>query len=442
MYSRSWSSWFPCVVRPHSQTNGTVVVYYHNGTDTIVKLLDPESPLMRTVKGPVYSIYCHSIKKMYSILRDRIRDALRFYEVKVDGEFSKKEYSCFTGRDLVRWLRLVHHGDHFEDEDVMIQLGNEMLNRGIIWRVKPTFSLDSKQLSSDEKDAGSKPVLKESEVESLSFVPKAEYMYALSNESAISNLIAKESRFVKEQKDRLYWTTKSRLGVYCSRTQKWEFGTVVSTFDPWLLVVYGQEDSLTTSSKWVHRLDVESVRHPRRFWRTGSQIWVFSRGDNQWYSGLVSSRETRYLGDHQVPLDENTLNVTYGPTDSQGAFTRTKPLKLSSEHIRPRVTRLSRMCIRVKSEGEPLQNVEEIKNKLAIYSKHKNGERAYYDAQPDICSLILVCREVEMTVRQRERESRLLSESHKGEVKVDVIPWEVFTAGRDVLYNLLKASNI
>lgn len=442
VFSRTWSAWFPCVVRPHSHTNYTVVVYYHNGTDTIVKLLDPESTLIRTVQGPIYSIYCHSIKEMYSILCQRIKVALQFYDVKIGGMFSSKEHSCFTGRDLMMWLRAIHHGEH--EEDIMVQLGNELLSRGIIWRVKPAYSLDVVVLSSVKTDSNAEILnsdQKDSQGTAPKFVPRADYMYALNELSVIGKLNEKENMVVKEQEDRLYWTTKSRLGVFCSSSQKWEFGTVVSTLDPWLLVVYGKEPH-ALKYKWVHRLDVERVRHPRRFWRNGSQIWVFSRGDKLWYSGLVSKRETRFLGDQQVPIDESTLNVTYGPTDSQGAFTRTKQLKLCSEHIRPRVTRLSRMCIRIKTKDKPLQNVDEIKNRLAAFCKYTDGQRPYYDAQPDVSSLIMVCRKVEMTVRVRERESRILSEAHKFDVTVEVIPWEVFTAGRDVLYNHLKPTTI
>jgi len=434
VYSRTWSSWFPCVVRPHSQANITVVVYYFNGTDTIVKLLDPESPLIRTVQGPIYSIYCHSISKMYLRLCDRIRAALQFVKVKGGGIFSSKEYFCFTGRDFVSWLRSEHFGDHLEEEDIMVQLGNELLARGIIWQVKAKATQNMADLKNVERDGN---LESKSEGDSGSFLDRSDCFYALNSWSAIGELAEKESHVVKEQEDRLYWTIKSSLGVYCSRTQKWEFGKVVTKFDPWLLLVFDQ-DSQAIPSKWVHRLDVESVRHPRRFWRNGSQVWVFSRGDNLWYSGLITSRETRYLGDHQAPLDEETLNVTYGPTDAHGAFTRTKSLKVSSEHVRPRVTRLSWMCIRIEASGEVLQNVDTIKHNLAVYCKSEKGQRPYYDAQPDISTLILVCRNVEMTLLDRERESRLLSKAQNSVVKVEVIPWEVFTAGRDVLYNLIK----
>jgi len=438
VYSRTWSSWFPCVVRPHSQANTTVVVYYYNGTDTIVKLLDPESPLIRTVQGPIYSIYCHSISKMYLRLCDRIRTALQFVKVKGGGMFSPKEYFCFTGRDFVTWLRSQHFGDDLEEGNIMEQLGNELLTRGIIWHVKAKATPCVAELSNGERDSN---IGTKSEGGSLSFVGRADYFYALNSWSAIGELAEKEALVVREQEDRLYWTNKSSLGVYCSNTQKWELGKVVSTFDPWLLLVFDQ-DSQALQSKWVHRLDVKSVRHPRQFWRNGSQVWVFSRGDDLWYSGLVTSRETRYLGDQQAPLDEETLNVTYGPTDSQGAFTRTKSVKVSSEHIRPRVTRLSWMCIRIESSGEILQNVHTIKHNLAIYCKSEKGQRPYYDAQPDISTLILVCRNVKMTFLERQRESRLLSKAQNSEVKVEVIPWEVFTAGRDVLYKLIKPTDI
>jgi len=438
VYSRTWSSWFPCVVRPHSQANTTVVVYYFNGTDTIVKLLDPESPLIRTAQGPIYSIYCHSISKMYLRLCDRIRAALQFVKVKGGGMFSPKEYFCFTGRDFVTWLRSQHFGDDLEEEDIMEQLGNELLIRGIIWHVKAKANPCVAELLNVERDCN---IGAKSEGGSVRFVGRADCFYALNSWSAIGELAEKEALVVKEQKDRLYWTNKSSLGVYCSSTQKWELGKVVSTLDPWLLVVFDQ-DSHALQSKWVHRLDVKSVRHPRQFWRNGSQVWVFSRGDDLWYSGLITSRETRYLGDHLAPLDEETLNVTYGPTDTQGAFTRTKSVKVSSEHIRPRVTRLSWMCIWIESSGEILQNVNRIKHNLAVYCKSEKGQRTYYDAQPDISTLILVCRNVKMTFLQRQRESRRFSKAQNSEVKVEVIPWEVFTAGRDVLYKLIKPTNI
>jgi len=438
VYSRTWSSWFPCVVRAQSQTNCTVVVYYHNGTDTIVKLLDPESPLIRTVQGPIYSIYCHSLSKMYLRLCDRIRADLQFIKVKGGGIFSTKEYFCFTGRDFVRWLRSQHYGEYLEGEDVMAQLGNELLTRGIIWHVKAKATLGVVDPPKFEKESN---VEAKSEGRSVSFAGRADYYYALNSWKVICELAEKESLVVKEQKDRLYWTKKSRLGVYCSSTQKWELGKVVSIFDPWLLIVFGQ-GSQVLPSKWVHRLDVESVRHPRRFWRNHSHVWVFSRGDNLWYSGLVTNRETRYIGDDQVPIDESTLNVTYGPTDSHGAFTRTKSLKLSSEHIRPRVTRLSWMCIRIEASGEILRNVDKIKNSLVVYCKHEQDQKPFYDAQPDISTLLLVCQNVEMTLQDRERESRLLSKAQNSEVKVEVLPWEVFTAGRDVLYNLIKPTTI
>jgi len=442
VYSRTWAAWFPCVVRPHSQTSGTVVVVYHNGTDTVVKLLDPESPLIRTVKGPLYSIYCHSIEKMYSTLCARIKTALQFREVKTGGMFFKKGvHSCFSGLDLVRWLRSLYLGANVLEEDgVMAQLGSELLTRGIIWRVKPRISSNMENSNSQDGTPMSPLARKESDGDTTDFSPRADYMYAFNDSSVIAELVEKENKVVKQQEDRLFWAVRSHLEVFSSSTDAWELATVVATLDPWLLLVYGQE-AQAARAKWIHRLDILTVRHPRRFWRTGSQIWVFSRGDDQWYAGVISNRETLGLGEHQTPKDESTVNVTYGPTDSQGAFTRTKPLKVDSEHIRPRVARLSRMCIRVRTVNNiPLQMVDDIKRKLAVYSKCKEGERRYHDAQPDLNSLIMVCPKVEMNVREREMESRQLSEAQNCEVIVDVVPWELFTAGRDVLYNLPKSS--
>jgi len=439
VYSRTWAAWFPCVVRPHSQTSGTVVVVYHNGTDTVVKLLDPESPLIRTVKGPLYSIYCHSIEKMYSTLCARIKAALQFKDVKTGGMFFKKGvHACFSGLDLVRWLRSLYLGANVLEEDgVMAQLGSELLKRGIIWRVKPRISNMENSNSQDGPPASPQ---KESDSDVTDFSSRSDYMYAFNDGSVIAELVEKENERVKQQEDRLFWAVRSNLEVFSSSTDAWELATVVATLDPWLLLVYGQE-AQAARAKWIHRLDIQTVRHPRRFWRTGSQIWVFSRGDDQWYAGVISSRETLGLGEHQTPKDESTVHVTYGPTDGQGAFTRTKPLKVDSEHIRPRVARLSRMCIRVRTgNSEPIQRVDEIKRKLAAYSKCKEGERRYHDAQPDSSTLIMVCPKVEMNVREREMESRLLSEAQNCEVIVDVVPWELFTAGRDVLYNLPKSS--
>jgi len=442
VYSRTWTAWFPCVVRPHSQTSSTVVVVYHNGKDTVVKLLNPESPLIRIVQGPLYSIYCHSIEDMYLTLCTGFRSALQFYEVRTGGMFSKKEvYSCFSGRDLVIWLRGAYLGANVLEEDgVMAQLGTELITRGIIWQVKPPAHESTSEQSHSLHGNATVPLSsrKESEPESSSFSSRADYMYAFSEATVIKELIEKESLIVKQQEDRLYWATRSILEVFSSSTNTWELATVVATLDPWLLLVYGQE-AQAARAKWIHRLDVETVRHPRRYWRTGSQIWVFSRGDNQWYAGVVSSRETRGLGDHEVPKDEFTVNVMYGPTDSQGAFTRTKPLNVDSEHIRARVARLSRMCIRVRSEERmSVQNVDEIKRRLVKYSKHKNGQRAFHDAQPNANSLIMVCQNVQMNVQEREQESRFLSGVLKCKVVVDVVPWELFTAGRDLLYNLPK----
>lgn len=448
VYSRTWTAWFPCVVRQHSQTTGTVVVVYHNGTDTVVKLLDPESPLIRIVEGPIYSIYCSSLEKMYSGLFAGIRAALQFYEVKTGGIFLKKGvHSCFSGRDLVMWLRTGYlEANVLEEDGVMAQLGGELLRRGIIWRVKPPqvrVRESASEVSLPKQDNATLLLATrtESKVE-INFDPRADYMYALSEWSVITELIKKETKVVKQQEDRLFWTAKSHLEVFNSSTNTWELATVVSILDPWLLLVYAQE-AQAAKAKWIHRLDVHKLRHPRRFWRTGSQIWVFSRGDNQWYAGVISNRETRGLVDHAVPKDEFTVNVMYGPTDSQGAFTRTKPLKVDSEHIRPRVARLSRMCIRVRSEKNlPLKKVEEIKRRFAAYSRYRDGQRPFHEAQPDLDSLILVCPNVQMTVQEREKESRLLSEALKCKVKVDVVPWELYTAGRDVLYNLPKPTSI
>jgi len=446
VFSRTWKGWFPCVVRPHSNTTRTVAVVYHNGKDTVVKLLDPESPMIRVVKGPLYSIYSQSIKTMYSSLCTQIKSSLKSYEVKTEKMISEKRvHSCFSGRDLVIWLRSVYLGANVMQEDgVMAQLGNELLDRGIIYRVKLPHARGRKVLTPETLKAQenfSTPLAmpEDGDCESSFFSQRPEYAYALNEGSQIiEDLIKKENVVVKQQEDRLWWTTRSHLEVFTRSTSTWELATVVATFDPWLLLVYCQE-AQAARAKWIHRLDINTVRHPRRFWRAGTQTWVFSRGDDEWYAGFVTNRETRDFGENQVPWEENIVNVRYGLTDSDGAFTMTKSVKIDSEHIRPRVSRISRMCIRIRSNNdEPLHKVEWIKHRLAVYSEHSIGEKPYHDAQPDIHSLILVCRNVRMTVGQREHESKHLSEALKCEVKIDVLPWELFTAGRDVLYNIQR----
>jgi len=433
------------VVRPHSNATRTVAVVYHNGTDTVVKLLDPESPLIRIVKGPMYSIYCQSVKAMYASLCTQIKTSLKMFEVKtMEIVANNRVHTCFSGRDLVIWLRSVYLAANVVQEDgVMAQLGNELLSRGIIYRVKLPFARGQKFLTSEliknqENAPMAKPAPKDEE--SFFFSQRPEFAYALNEWSFIEELAKNENLVVKEQEDRLWWTTRSHLEVFTRSTATWELATVVATCDPWLLLVYCQE-AQAARAKWIHRLDVNTVRHPRRFWRTGTQTWVFSRGDDEWYAGFVSSRETRDFGDLQVPWEENIVNVRYGLTDSDGSFTMTKSVKLDSEHIRPRVSRISRMCIRITANnGEPLQKVEWIKHRLTIYSEYAIGEKPFYDAQPDIHSLILVCRNVKMTVTQRDHESKHLSEALNCEVKIDVLPWELFTAGRNVLYNIQTTS--
>jgi len=443
VYSRTSAAWFPCVVRAQSYTARTVAVVYHNGTDTNVKLLDPESPLIRIVMGPLYSIYCPGLKKMYSNLCVRIRSAFQFQNVKTDEKFSSEdEYSCFSGRDFMAWLRTVSLSNNaLEEEGVMAQLGNQLLERRIIYKVKPSTKdreYSHSELLNSPQETTVRPERKESHEDANSF--SSDCFYALSEWMTIEKLIEKENPLVKQQKDRLWWTTKSHLEVFSSSTNTWALGHVVAVLDPWLLLVYDKE-AQAACAKWVHRLDCQTVRHPRLYWRNGSQIWVYSRGDNEWFAGFVSNRVSQGLGDHRVPTDESLVEVMYGPTDTLGAFTKTKHLKLDSEHIRPRVARLSRMCIRVKTaKGESLQQIDQIKKRLAIYSKHKVGQRPFNDAQPSVDCLLLVCPNVEMTVYEREHEMRLLSTALGVEVKIDVVPWELFTAGRDVLYNLQKAS--
>lgn len=445
VFSRTWKGWFPCVVRPHSNATRTVAVVYHNGTDTVVKLLDPESPMIRIVKGPLYSICSQSIKTMYSHLYAQIKCSLKFYEVKTGETVSeKKVHSCFSGRDLVLWLRSAYLGANVMQEDgVMAQLGSELLTRGIIYRIKLPFARGDKGSSSEklksQENMDTGIIAPEDTDGESSFSQSPEYVYALNEGSTvIEDLIEMEKVVIKEQEDRLWWTTKSHLEVFTRSTSTWELAVVVATFGPWLLLVYCQE-AQAARGKWIHRLDVNIVRHPRRFWRAGTQTWVFSRGDNEWYAGFVTSRETRDYGETHVPWEENIVNVRYGLTDSDGAFTMTKSVKLDSEHIRPRVSRISRMCIKVSSiNGEPLQKLEWIKHRLAIYSEYASGEKPFRDAQPDIHSLILVCRNVKMTISQRDNESKHLSEALKCEVTIDVLPWELFTAGRDVLYNIQR----
>jgi len=443
VYSRTSGAWFPCVVRPHSHTARTVAVVYHNGTDTVVKLLDPESSLIRIVMGPMYSIFCHGLEKMYSDLCAKIQTALQFQKVKTDEKLcNKSEDLCFSGKDLVVWLRTVYLGNNALEEDgIMAQLGNQLLARRIIYRVKR--SLQNREYSQTEllnstQESSAKSELKDSEEESSSF--SSEHLYALNEWSNISKLVEKESLVVNQQKDRLWWTTKSHLEVFSSSTNTWELGTVIAALDPWLLLVYGQEGQAAIA-KWIHRLDHQTVRHPRMFWRNNSQIWVYSRGDNEWFAGFVSNRVTQRYEGQQVPSDQSIVNVMYGPTDSLGAFTKTKHLKLDSEHIRARVARLSRMCIRIRTlNGEPLKKIDKIKQRLAIYAKYKTGQRPFNDAQPTADCLLMVCPKVEMTVYQREQETKLLSKALGFEVKIEVVPWELFTAGRDVLYNLQKAT--
>jgi len=445
VYSRTSAAWFPCVVRAHLQTARTVAVVYHNGTDTNVKLLDPESPLIRIVMGPMYSIYCPGLEKMYTNLCVRVRSALKFQNVETDEKFSNEdEHLCFSGKDFIVWLRTVYLGN-LQEKGVMEQLGNQLLERRIIYKVKPSTQgreYTHSELLNSAQDTAIRPERKESDEDANSF--SSECFYALSEWSTIKKLIEKESQLVKQEKDRLWWTTKSHLEVFSSTTNSWELGKVVAVLDPWILLVYDQEAPPSCEkrvAKWVHRLDGQTVRHPRLYWRNGSQIWVYSRGDDEWFAGFINNRVAQGLGDHRVPSDESIVNVMYGPTDTLGAFTKTKHLKLDSEHIRPRVARLSRMCIRVKTaKGEPLQQIDQIKKRLAIYSKHKVGQRPFNYAQPSVDCLLLVCPNVEMTVYEREHEMRLLSTALGVEVKIDVVPWELFTSGRDVLYNLQKAS--
>jgi len=445
VYSRTSLAWFPCVVRAHSHTARTVAVVYHNGTDTVVKLLDPESPLIRIVQGPIYSIYCLGLEKMYSNLCMQIKMALQFRKVNTDGKFYKKnEHFCFSGQDLVLWLRTVHlRTNALEEDGVMAQLGNELLARRIIYMVKR--SPQSREYSQTEllnptQETVEMAERKDSDEDPTIFSSK--YLYALNEWSVIARLIEKENLLLKQQNDRLWWATKSHLEVFSSSTNTWELGTVVAALDPWLLLVYGQE-AQAARAKWIHRLDYHTVRHPRFFWRNGSQIWVYSRGDDEWFAGFVSNRMTPCLGDPLVSNDESIVNVMYGPTDSMGAFTKTKHLKLDSDHIRPRVARLSRMCICVRSaKGEPLLKLDQIKQSLKLYSKCKEGQRPFNDAQPSVDCLLMVCPSVEMTVYEREQETKRLSTTLGFEVKIDVVPWELFTAGRDVLYNLQKATVI
>jgi len=445
IYSRTWKGWFPCVVRPHSNTKWTVAVVYHNGSGSVVKLVNPESPMIRIVKGPLYSIYSHSITTMYSSLCAQIKSSLKFYEVKTEEMVSEKTvHSCFSGRDLLTWLLSVYLRSNVMHEDgVMAQLGNELLTRGIIYRIKlPVDRGHSLELLKSQENTTTAIVTSDVADGRTSFFSQGpEYVYALNEGSGvIEDLIEKENVVVKQQEDRLWWTTRSHLEVFTGSTSTWELATVVATFDPWLLLVYCQEPN-SARAKWIHRLDVNTVRHPRRFWRAGTQTWVYSRGDNEWYAGFVTSREARDSGENQAPWEENIVNVTYGLTDSEGAFTMTKAVKLDSEHVRPRVSRISRMCIKVRSSnGDPLQKLEWIKHRFAIYSEYTSGEKPFRDAQPDIHTLILVCRNVKMTVSQRDHESKHLSEALKFEVKVDVVPWELFTAGRDVLYNIQGAT--
>jgi len=442
VYSRTSAAWFPCVVRPHSHTARTVAVVYHNGTDTNVKLLDPESLLIRVVRGPLYSIYCPGLEKMYSNLCVRIRSALQFQNnMKTDERISNgDERLFFSGKDFMVWLRTVFLGNNASEEDgLMAQLGNQLLERKIIYKVKPsTQEYSHTEVLNNPQEIPVEPEQKESYEDANAF--SSECFYALSEWSTIKNLIEKESPIVKQENDRLWWTTKSHLEVFSSSTNTWELGNVAAVLDPWLLLVYDQE-AQAARAKWIHRLDSQTVRHPRLYWRNGSQIWVYSRGDDEWFAGFVSNRVSQGFGDHRVPSDESIINVMYGPTDTLGAFTKTKHLKLDSEHIRPRVARLSRMCIRVKTaKGEPLRQIDQIKKRLAIYSKPKVGQRPFNDAQPSVDCLLMVCPNVEMTVYEREHEMRLLSTALGVEVKIDVVPWELFTAGRDVLYNLQKAS--
>jgi len=441
VYSRTSAAWFPCVVRAHSHTARTVAVVYHNGTDTNVKLLDPESPLIRVVMGPLYSIYCPGLEKMYSNLCVRIQSALQFQNMKADERLSNgDERLFFSGKDFMVWLRTVFLGNNALEEDgVMAQLGNQLLERRIIYKVKPsTQEYSHTEVLNTPQEIPVKPEQKESFEDADAF--SSECFYGLSEWSTIKNLIEKESPLVKQEKDRLWWTTKSHLEVFSSSTNTWELGNVVAVLDPWLLLVYDQE-AQAARAKWIHRLDSKTVRHPRSYWRNGSQIWVYSRGDDEWFAGFVSNRVSQGFGEHRVPSDESIINVMYGPTDTLGAFTKTKHLKLDSEHIRPRVARLSRMCIRVKTaKAEPLRQIDQIKKRLATYSKPKVGQRPFNDAQPSVDCLLMVCPNVEMTVHEREHEMRLLSTALGVEVKIDVVPWELFTAGRDVLYNLQKAS--
>merc|ERR1719289_478927 len=93
---------------------------------------------------------------------------------------------------------------------------------------------------------------KDSEEDPTIFSSK--YLYALNEWSIIARLIEKEKLLVKQQKDRLWWATKSHLEVFSSSTNTWELGHVVAVLDPWLLLVYDKE-AQAACAKWVHRLD-------------------------------------------------------------------------------------------------------------------------------------------------------------------------------------------
>jgi len=420
VFSKSKNEWFEAHVKVVKKKKHLVLVLYHNGVETVNKLVDTNSNLLRFPKGPKYSVHPPSLENMYKQLFEMMRQNLHMIDVSSKtGMFSSKKISCFNGYDFVEWVKGLIQG--VDEDSVVQQLGSEFLSRELVQRVKPRVN-------------------KKQHVDAEQIEKKQDYLYTL-NPDRIKDLITAHGSKVEERRERRHWDMKSTLEVFSMTSHKWEVCVVEAVLDPWLMVMYGSGKE--RRAKWVHRYDLNSIRAPRQFWRRGTKVMVFSRTEEKWHPGVVSARKVKSFNEtaNEMPKGDTTVETYYGPTPNEG-FTLSKHLDVDSDHIRPRVVEVDRFCLKVsvfhhpdakkatKLLGEVVINnadVKTVQSILAKYSKTKKYRRSYnVRKQTDNQALIILDEELVLDEKEKASEERQLAKQLGKLVKLEFIHFKVY----------------
>jgi len=413
VYSKSKKEWFSAIIKQHKHGDN-VTVLYNNGDENVSKEMVIESPHLRPVKCPKYSVSPPTLEQMYQSTFAQIESNLHFETIKKG--FMGKSYQCFTGQDFVQWVKRI---TSVNEDSVVEQLGTEFISNELVVMRKWT---GKKKPKKDKEET----ILNDPDI--WYSLNKGRIKVLLENERQIERNPLKGG----ERAVRLHWGIHSYLEVYSMSAEKWEMCHVDAILDPWLMVMYGEKDK--KRAKWVHRLDYEAVRSPRHYWKRGTKVNVFSRTEKVWYSGILYGRKCSE-NPNGVPTADNTVDAYYGPkskSDVGSGYTLSKTLDVNSDHVRPRILQNDRYCMKVIVEHLPnARKIERLKGEVKLLysdlklikqtmSKYCKSRQFYITIKkikPDEALLVME-EELEIDPDQLEAEKEYLSKELKKLVKL------------------------